>query len=76
MVLKRESVTTRLAELDTVTHELRRYKNITAYELQTDLSQRWVIERGLIARQRSFLTLPAKSSSKNIASIPKLTNKV
>ena len=49
MLLKCESVTTRLSELDTVVHELSRYENITAHELQADLSQRWVIERGLIA---------------------------
>ncbi len=49
MVLKRESVTFRLKELDTIVHELRRYEDSTAVELQSDLSQRWVIERGLIA---------------------------
>jgi len=49
MVLKRESISARLKELDTVIHELRRYEAISAAELQADLSQRWVIERGLIA---------------------------
>lgn len=49
MVLKREKVTGRLQELDTVLQELRRYQDVTPETLQTDLSRRWVIERGLIA---------------------------
>jgi uncharacterized protein YutE (UPF0331/DUF86 family) len=49
MVLKRESVISRLKELDTIVHELHRYEGSTAGELQSDLSKRWIIERGLIA---------------------------
>lgn len=49
MVLKRDSVTERLKELDTVLEELGQYTALTEETLRTDLSQRWIIERGLIA---------------------------
>lgn len=57
MVLKRESVITRLQELDTVVHELRRYEYVTAAEVQADLSRRWIIERGLIAAATLILDI-------------------
>ena len=49
MVLKRDSVTERLKELDTVLQELNQYTSLTEEDLRADMSQRWIIERGLIA---------------------------
>lgn len=49
MVLKRESVSGRLEELDRILSELLLYESVTADDLLDDLSQRWIIERGLIA---------------------------
>jgi lambda repressor-like predicted transcriptional regulator len=49
MVIKRSSILERLHELDTVLQELRRYQHVDAQTLQSDLSQRWIVERGLIA---------------------------
>ncbi|MFO7683652.1 MAG: HepT-like ribonuclease domain-containing protein [Chloroflexota bacterium] len=49
MVVKRESITERLKELDRILNELHRHDNLTLVDLQQDMSQRWIIERGLIA---------------------------
>lgn len=49
MVLKRNVITTRLQELDNVLQELERYRHIQEEELKSNLSRRWIIERGLIA---------------------------
>ena len=49
MVVRRSSIIDRLKELDQVLQELSRYKKIEAESLQIDLSQRWIVERGLIA---------------------------
>lgn len=49
MVLKRDSITERLKELDTVLQELSHYTSLREETLRTDMSQRWIIERGLIA---------------------------
>ena len=49
MVLKRESILERLQELDTVLQELSRYRDLPPDTLQSNLSQRWILERGLIA---------------------------
>lgn len=49
MVIKRNSIVGRLKELDVVVQELRQYEATTWADLRTDLSRRWVIERGLIA---------------------------
>jgi len=48
-VLRLEVVNLRLKELDTVLQELEKYKKIDPKTLRTDLSQRWIIERGLQA---------------------------
>jgi uncharacterized protein YutE (UPF0331/DUF86 family) len=39
----------RLKELDTILEELSRYRNLEEEDLAAQLSQRWIIERGLIA---------------------------
>lgn len=39
----------RLKELDQVLTELSRYRNVAREQFRADLSQRWIIERGLIA---------------------------
>jgi uncharacterized protein YutE (UPF0331/DUF86 family) len=49
MILKRETIENRLKELDRILQELRKYQAVTSEALQVDLSQQWIIERGLIA---------------------------
>jgi len=49
MVVKQELITERLIELDTVLTELARYRGITTAQLKQSLSQRWIVERGLMA---------------------------
>ena len=49
MVLRREAIIERLKELDRILQELSKYESVAWEEFQTDLSQRWVVERGLIA---------------------------
>jgi uncharacterized protein YutE (UPF0331/DUF86 family) len=49
MVIKPELILERLKELDTIISELSRYKSQTEAEIETSLSRRWTIERGLIA---------------------------
>jgi uncharacterized protein YutE (UPF0331/DUF86 family) len=49
MVLRREAIEERLKELDVTLQELRKYLDLTWEKFQADLSQRWIIERGLIA---------------------------
>lgn len=48
-MLREEVVNLRLKELDTILQELEKYKNIDPEALRTNLSQRWIIERGLQA---------------------------
>ncbi len=57
MVLRRESITQRLKELDTVLQELGRYENLTVADVQNKLAQRWIIERGLIAAASLILDM-------------------
>lgn len=57
MVLKKEAVMQRLKELDTVIQELGKYENIEPESLKNDLSQRWVIERGLEAGAQLILEI-------------------
>ena len=49
MVLKHDSITERLKELDIILQELSRYTALTEEDLRINLSQRWIIERGLMA---------------------------
>lgn len=49
MVLRKEIITERLKELDTILSELNKYRAIARDLIETDLSKRWIIERGLIA---------------------------
>ena len=48
-MVRRESVEVRLKELDEIIQELFKYKDVNPEALKRDLSQRWIIERGLIA---------------------------
>jgi uncharacterized protein YutE (UPF0331/DUF86 family) len=57
MVIKHESVTERLKELDRVLQELHRHEGLTVDDLQADLSQRWIVERGLIAAAALILDI-------------------
>ena len=49
MVLRREAIEERLKELDEILQELAKFRDITWGAFRTSLSQRWIIERGLIA---------------------------
>ena len=49
-MVRRESIEARLKELDEIVQELSKYKEAASSDtLKRDLSQRWIIERGLIA---------------------------
>lgn len=49
-MVRRESIEARLKELDEIIQELFKYKEAASSDtLKQDLSQRWIIERGLIA---------------------------
>ena len=48
-MVRRESIEARLKELDEIIQELFKYKDASSDALKQDLSQRWIIERGLIA---------------------------
>ena len=49
MVLRPEAIVERLKQLDEILNELDRHRNVSWHKFSTDLSQRWIIERGLIA---------------------------
>ena len=49
MILRREAIEERLKELDQILQELEKYREVTWDEFRANLSQRWIIERGLIA---------------------------
>ena len=49
MVVKRETVLTRLERLDQIVTELSHYTGLTYSQYSAELRHQWVIERGLIA---------------------------
>lgn len=49
MVVKRETVLTRLERLDQIVTELNQYTGLTYSQYNAELRHQWVIERGLIA---------------------------
>ena len=49
MGLNRQFLQEAIRELQTVTSELAKYQNITLASLETNLSLRWTVERGLLA---------------------------
>lgn len=49
MVLRREAIEQRLKELDEILQELNRYREIDPEAFRNNVSQRWIVERGLIA---------------------------
>ena len=49
MVLRREAIEQRLKELDEILQELAKYREADQETLRRNLSQRWIVERGLIA---------------------------
>lgn len=57
MVLKRNVIVERLKELDRVLQELNQYQNDSEERIQRNLSQRWIIERGLIAAASLILDI-------------------
>ncbi len=57
MNLRHEAIEGRLKELDEILAELRKYQEITTEEMQESLSQRWVVERGLIAASTVLLDI-------------------
>ncbi len=57
MNLRHEAIEGRLKELDEILAELRKHQEITTEEMQESLSQRWVVERGLIAASTVLLDI-------------------
>lgn len=57
MVIKHSSIVERLKELDIVLQELNRHQDTTAESLDANISQRWIIERGLIAAASLILDI-------------------
>lgn len=57
MVLKRSVITERLKELDRVLQELHQYRRDSEEQMHSNLSQRWIIERGLIAAASLILDI-------------------
>lgn len=57
MVIKRNTLLERLKELDVVVAELRQHQATTLADLRTDLSRRWILERGLIAAATLILDI-------------------
>ncbi|GAB4419643.1 MAG: DUF86 domain-containing protein [Anaerolineae bacterium] len=49
MVVREEGIKQRLKELDEILQELSKYRQVSRAEVDSSLSQRWIIERGLIA---------------------------
>ena len=49
MVLDSETIEQRVKELEQITSELAKYWSVSRDKIESDLSQRWIIERGLIA---------------------------
>jgi len=61
MVLRPESISQRLKELDEILQELNKYRAMDQESLRKDLSQRWVIERGLIAAAAMIIDIIVSS---------------
>lgn len=57
MVIKQSSIIERLKELDTVLNELNQYQDVQPETLRTHISQRWIVERGLIAAASLILDI-------------------
>lgn len=57
MVIKHSSILERLKELDTVLNELKQYQDIQPETLRAKISQRWIVERGLIAAASLILDI-------------------
>lgn len=57
MVIKHSSILERLKELDTVLNELKQYQEVQPETLRAKISQRWIVERGLIAAASLILDI-------------------
>lgn len=57
MVLKPDTIEQRLKELNKILQELNKYRAIDQAKLRRDLSQRWIVERGLIAAASIILEI-------------------
>ncbi len=57
MVLKPDTIEQRLKELNKILQELNKYGEVEPEALQRNLSQRWIIERGLIAAASIILEI-------------------
>jgi uncharacterized protein YutE (UPF0331/DUF86 family) len=57
VVIKHSSILERLKELDTVLGELKQYQEIQPEMLRAKISQRWIVERGLIAAASLILDI-------------------
>lgn len=57
MVIKHNSIVERLKELDTVLQQLKPFSGVKPETLQANISQRWIVERGLIAAASLILDI-------------------
>jgi len=57
MMLRREAIEERPKELDEILQELAKYRDTTLEEIQGDLSQRWILECGLIAASSAIFDI-------------------
>lgn len=57
MVISREGIEARLEELDEILGELNLYRDVPTHEIRRNLSQQWIIERGLIAAAALILDI-------------------
>ena len=57
MVLKPDTIEQRLKKLNRILQELKKYEGLEPDVLRQDLSQRWIIERGLIAAASIILEI-------------------
>ena len=57
MVIKTSRTLERLKEIDTVLNELKQYQDIQLETLRAKISQRWIVERDLIAAACMILSI-------------------
>jgi hypothetical protein len=76
VVIKHSSILARLKELDTVLSELKQYQEIQPETLRAKISQRWIVERGLIAAATLILDIADHILVGHLVSMPKATKKV
>lgn len=72
MVIRIEGIKQRLKELDEILQELNNYRQLAPGTIQTSLSQRWIIERGLIAAASVIFDIADHILASHLAITPRL----